>query len=282
MSITRIINPNEIKPVHVAMLGLVILALFGNCLLTSAGKPNILPDGAVDWSPDSILLALVEILDLNYSQPTPNGIAIKSLVQGVAGGVGILIAGLGIFALSRSQDVTDVSDTCINIDELAGSTEARKGISKRQLNPIYTAQVSLMLFTIWSFASILWSHAPDFSYSGSVLLATQIVWPFALAYGLNRRAATLSAYIMVLVLTMTAILVGPVSPSERNPTLRASYPIGNPLFLGSCLIPGFLLAVSSVNIGFKDIGGKKHTKGVIKIVFLPGSFGNYQLCIFLN
>ena len=82
------------------MLGLVILALFGNCLLTSAGKPNILPDGAVDWSPDSILLALVEILDLNYSQPTPNGIAIKSLVQGVAGGIGILIAGLGIFALS--------------------------------------------------------------------------------------------------------------------------------------------------------------------------------------
>ncbi len=265
MSITRIINPNEIKSAHVAMLGLVILALFGNCLLTSAGKPNILPDGAVDWSPDSILLALVEILDLNYSQPTPNGIAIKSLVQGVAGGIGILIAGLGIFALSRSQDVTDASDTCINIDELSDSSEAGKSISRRQLNPIYTAQVSLILFTIWSFVSVLWAHAPDFSYSGSVLLATQVVWPFALAYGLNRRAAVLSGYIMVLVLLMTAILAV-LYHAERNPTLRASYPIGNPLFLGSCLIPGFLLAVSAVNIGFKDYGAKKSAKGVLKVI----------------
>lgn len=245
MSLIRITDPDEIKTGHVLMLGLVILGLAGNCLLTSAGKPTVLHDGALEWREDSVLLAIVEILDLNYAQPTPNGTAIKALVHGTCAAIGLLIAGLGVYLASRSPDAVSDSDTVIDIDKVAAGTTDAGG--KKHLDPILTSQALLAMFVGWSFLSSLWSHAGDVALAGSILLAGQAAWAFALGFGLNRASGRYAGYILTAVLLVTAALAIAYH-GERNPTLRASYPIGNPTFLAACLVVGLLVA-AAIGIG---------------------------------
>jgi hypothetical protein len=45
MGLVRIIHPHELRGSHVLLLALFAVALAGVCLLTSAGKPAVLPDG---------------------------------------------------------------------------------------------------------------------------------------------------------------------------------------------------------------------------------------------
>ena len=250
---------------HVTMLGVIGLALAGNCLLTSAGKPNILPDGAVSWSPDSLLLAVVEILDLNYSQPTPLGIAVKSLVFGVAAGAAALVTAIGLISTAMSQPAVQGTDTIINVEELDSPIEESRSLARRQLNPVRTAQALMLVFVLWSFASQAWSHASEFAFTGSILLAIQCLWPLSISLALNRRTVVYSAYLIVAVLTVTAILAA-LYHNERNPTLRASYPIGNPIFLAACLIPGIILSVTTIITGGSDIMSRQLIRGCSKVI----------------
>jgi O-antigen ligase len=265
MSLIRITNPKEIRPSHVVMLGLVIVALAGNCFLTSAGKPNALPDGAVEWDPDSLLLAVVEILDLHYAHPTPNGVAIKALVHGVASGLGLIFAAIGIVSLARGKDTLSESDTVIDVERVGAGDEGKRSIATRQLDPIFTAQVLMLLFIVWSFASQFWSHAPEFAKGGAILFATQVVWAFAVAYGLNRQTAKVAGYVLLAVLTVTAGLAA-LYYDQRNPTLRVSYPIGNALFLAACLTPGVLVAVVTGVGGIQDFSAKRPGRALGKIL----------------
>ncbi|MCA9251581.1 MAG: O-antigen ligase family protein [Phycisphaerae bacterium] len=244
----RIVNPNELKPVHVVMLALVTLGLAGNCLLTSAGKPTVLQDGANAWPADSLLLAIVEILDLQYAQPTPNGIAIKSLVAGTAAGVGLIIAALGIFLRARSLDEATDDDAVIEVDDDRSAVvapEKTDGRAKKHIDPILASQVLMLLYLAWAFAGTLWSNAPGFAFGGAVTLGVNLAWAFVLAMSLSRRAAIFAGYSLFGVLVVTAGIAGWYY-LERNSTLRASYPVGNPLFLAACLIPGMLIAISCV------------------------------------
>ena len=83
MKIVRISDPDQIKPLHVAMVLLVAVTLAGSCLLTSGAHREILHDGQVEWGPDSPLRALVSVLNLQFTQTTSKGVEIKSLVFGL-------------------------------------------------------------------------------------------------------------------------------------------------------------------------------------------------------
>ncbi len=265
MGMIRITNPDELKPVHVVMILLFILAVAGNCLLTSAGKNRVLPYGAVDWNPDSPLLAIVEVLDLNYSQPTPNGVAIKALVAGTAAALGVIIAVVGLVAGARGADRAAETDTVIDLDELDAQQRSGRRAGKAHINPTYAAQGLLLALLAWSFASALWSPAPKFALGGSVLLAMQVTWAFALAYGMNRRAAVIAAHALLIVLVATAALAV-LYHDERIPGLRASYPIGNPLFLAACLLPGVILLVSLFIGSGVVVAGKRPVRGIAAVI----------------
>lgn len=269
----RIVNPNELKPVHVVMLALVALALAGNCLLTSAGKPSVLQDGANAWPPNSLLLAIVEILDLQYAQPTPNGIAIKSLIAGTAAGVAIIVAAFGLLFRVRSRDEATDEDAVIAVDSerTEGAEQSDPQVrAKKHIDPILASQVLMLLYLGWAFAATLWSNAPGFAFGGAVSLGIHLTWAFALAFCLNRRAAVISGHILMGVLVLTGGLACWYF-YERNSILRAAYPIGNALFLAACLIPGVLIAISFVLRGFAAIRNQQTARGLLTIlVFVFG------------
>lgn len=274
MALIRITNPNELRGAHIVLLAVILLALAGCCLLTSAGKPAVLPDGAVEWHPDSLLLALVEILDLQYAQPTPNGVAIKGLVHGAASGVALLIAALGLIAWARAETQHSAIDTVYEAAPAASlSSGGPQPLARRQLNPVRTAQGLWLAFLLWSFASVYWSDAPAYAHGGACLIAIQSFWAFALAFGLNRRAAVLAGHLLVAVLTATAALAIAYH-AQRNPTLRASYPVGNPIFLASCLLPGIVVALVTLVMG--AVGA---VRGAAKRGLLSASFAAAALVL---
>ena len=264
-SMIRITNPDELKPIHFVMLGLFILALAGNCWLTSAAKSDVLPDGAVEWAPDSALLAIVEVLDLNFAQPTPNGTAVKALVGGIATAVGIVVVAFGLAGRMRSTEEVDADDVVIDIDALAPERNVSTDSRRKHINPIYTAQVLMLAFLAWSLLACTWAHARDFAIPATILLIVQVAWAFVLAYGFNRRGATFAAYLLLGVLAITALL-SVLYHRERNPELRASYPIGNPIFLATCLAPGILIALLAGSGGIANLKHKRPLRGLLKIV----------------
>jgi len=264
MALIRVTDSAELRASHVLMLALVTLALAGACLLTSSAKPDFLPDGAVAWDPDSILLAIVEILNLQYAQPTPNGVDVKGLVHGVASGLGLLIAAIGLALWARAEKEVSTGDTVIDLHGDA-APDARESLTRRQLNPARTAQVMLLLHVVWSFVSQWWSGAPDYALGGAMLLAIQAAWAFALGFGLNRRAAVISCGVLLAILALTSLLAVAYH-AERNPTLRLSHPIGNPIFLASCLLPGIVMAVAVMFAACADIRSGATGRGILKIL----------------
>ncbi|GJM25289.1 MAG: hypothetical protein DHS20C16_17040 [Phycisphaerae bacterium] len=280
----RIVNPNELKPVHFVMLVLLALALAGNCLLTSAGKPRSLPDGASAWPSDSLLLAIVEILDLQYAKPTPNGVAIKSLVAGTAAGLGIMVAALGFLFRVRSQGEVAEEDAVIEVDE-SGADESDHphpdDRPKKHIDPILASQILMLLYVAWAFAATLWSNAPSFAFGGAVILGTNVLWAFSLAICLNRRAAVVSGYCMVGVLVLTAGMACWYY-SERNSVQRVGYPIGNPLFLAACLIPGVLVAIAFVVRGFVAMRSNQAARGLTTILLFALAVGVMVLAFHLT
>ncbi|HUU84174.1 MAG TPA: O-antigen ligase family protein [Phycisphaerae bacterium] len=256
MKVIRIADPDQVRPLHVVLACLVVVVLAGNCLLTSGGQREVLHDGAVDWSPNSSLRAVVELLNLGFTQTTSKGVEIKSLVFGVGSALAMmaLAVALGIRPSAGEQAPIDDAgagyspdetgeDEQLDPAELAVPGGAIGGVRhKAHISPLMAAQFMMLTFGLWSLASFLWSNAPDFALAGGILLAIQLMWAFAIGLGLNRIAARSCAYALLVVCVVTALLALWYH-DERNPTLRASYPVGNPLFLAACLIPGILIGV---------------------------------------
>ena len=88
----------KLRSDHVVMLFVIALVLAGNCLLTSADRG--MEEGAVPWSPNSLLHSLTEVLNLRYSVPTPLGVDIKTFVFGAGTAAVILIAGIGWYVVA--------------------------------------------------------------------------------------------------------------------------------------------------------------------------------------
>jgi O-antigen ligase len=263
MALIRISDVRELRASHVIMLAIALVALAGVALLTSADKTQALPDGAVAWRPDSPLLAIVEILNLQNRQPTVRGTAIKYLVHGLASGAGLMVAILGLVALGRQASTAADAETVIDIEKVAARPG---GTEKRHVDPTRTAQALLLAYLAWAFLSATWSHAPGFSVRGATLVAIQAAWAFALGFGLNRRAATWAGNALLAVLSVTAV-VAIAYHRERNPTLRASYPIGNPLLLAGVLIPALVLAAAMMVKALTDVRRGKVLRGIAMVAY---------------
>ena len=237
MKVTRIIDPDAVRPLHVVMVCLIAATLAGNCLLTSG--PFATLEGARDWQEESPLKAVVHVLNLNYAQTTARGVAIKWLVFGVGAGLAAMVCGIAAAVPPRPGDEASEQDTVIRAP---GDAPPAVALTKRQIPPLGAAKTLMAAYVLWSFCSALWSSAPGLALGGSTLLAMGVVWSLALARGLNRPAAVTGGFVLIAVLGLTAVLALAYY-DERNPMLRASYPVGNPLFLAACLIPGVLLSV---------------------------------------
>ncbi len=226
--------PEELTPLNVVMIFVVIATCFAVCFLNSP-PPERTPDGAVPWADGSVLKALTDALAFDFSIPTPLGVGVKNLVFGIACGVGAIIVSLGLFAASRSRerDFTLVEDQ-----------PAEQPVShlKKQIDAFQGAQVLLVLLLAMSFLSSLWSPMAELAIGGSTLLLGQCLWVFAIRHGLNGRACRAAASGVAVVLTLTAALAV-VYYYERNRTMRVGYPIGNPLFFAACLMPAVLICV---------------------------------------
>lgn len=265
MSIIRIRDPDEIRPVHVVMLAVVVLGVAANCWLTSASQPAFLPDGAREWREDSLLLAVVELFNLNYSQPTPLGVAIKTLATMTAAGIGVLIAGISILSRSRDENQIDATDTVIDIRSAADRETADGAPIKKHINPVHAAQLLLGAAVVWAAASVLWSPSPDFALNESILFAAQVSWAFALYVTLNRKMARYAMHILIVILALTGLLAA-LYHGERNPVVRASYPLGNPIVLATFMGAGLMLAIAMIPAGAAAIMKKRGAFGVAVIV----------------
>ncbi|NOT02341.1 MAG: O-antigen ligase family protein, partial [Phycisphaerales bacterium] len=265
MNVVRVVNADAVKPLHVVLVCLLGATLVGNCLLTSGPMATI--EGAKDWSEESVLRAIVHVLNLSYTQTTPLGVEIKTLAFGMGIAAAAIAAGVALIVRPPASDEVDPTDEIINAEGSAGTTTHRLGMAKRQLRPVPTAQAMLLLYLAWSFGSVMWSDAPELAVGGSMWLAMGVVWALVLGRGLGRSAAQAGALVLVGVCAVTGV-VAIAYFGERNPVRRASYPIGNPLFLAACLLPGLILAVTqlayvlrTLSGGAGPVGGSRAARG---------------------
>jgi tetratricopeptide (TPR) repeat protein/O-antigen ligase len=239
MSVIRIRDPQSLRPSHVVLLAIVLLTLAGGAIVLSAPESTALVDGAREWHEGSILRAVVQLVCLNYSFPTIYPDAVKMFVLGLGAGLGIIVLGLAVWIGSRAGDEVAPEAEIVVADGGDGSTAA--GATKTHIAPLWAAQMLTGLFLVWSFASSRWSLASDLALMASVLLVIQYAWSFVLGYGLSPAAARIATRMLIGVAAVSAMLAVWYY-YERNPTLRAKFPSGNPLFLAAALLPGILLA----------------------------------------
>ena len=106
MAVIRVVDPDAVRPVHAVMLCLLAVTLAGSCLLTSGPQATL--EGAKDWQEESPLRAIVHVLNLNYTQTTAQGVAVKSLVLGLGAALAALVCGAGAVVRSRGGDEVTV------------------------------------------------------------------------------------------------------------------------------------------------------------------------------
>ena len=243
MTVFRIRESDPIRPFQVALICLVAVVMAGGMLLLSAARPTAPVDGAIEWHEGSWLHAVVEFLCLNYQVATFYAGDIKNYILGVGTGLALLALCLAIMLRPRT------SDECINEGDTHLANGDFNGVSggrvaeKAHMAPLVAAQTLVLLYVLWSFASSRWSRASELAIGGSILLAVQFLWAFVLGAGLKTRSAAVAARAMFVVLAITAV-TAVWYHHGRNPTLRADFPVGNPVFLATCLIPVILLGVA--------------------------------------
>ena len=240
MSITRILKTDEIRPREVVFVILVCAVVAGSCLLTSGPTTSFLSDGAVDWGANSWLRSVVGVLDLNYSQTTAQGIAVKSFVFGMGAALALVLLGGSLLIRSPSGEELTADDHVVT-ESAKDAIAVPKTLARAQIDPRLGAQVLAGMLLVYSAIGTQWAQSPELALGGTLLLATGLAWAFALGSGLKPRSASVCGSGIVVALAITA-LMAIWYHHERNPTLRASYPVGNPLFLAACLLPGLLLA----------------------------------------
>lgn len=221
---------------------LIVLAvtLAAAMLLISAGRG--VEEGHRPWQPGSTLHFVTRLLNFDYAYPTPKGVTVKRLAGG-AGAAAALIIAAAMWCRRHSPRTAWLSPFAEPSAETAPRADTKPWHTA--LSAVDAAQFAMLAFVAWSFASAMWSAWRDVALGESALVGMGVVWAVCLGRGLSRRAATVGAAILTAVLSVTAIIALWYF-FERNPHQRLKFPIGNPLFLGACLVPGVLLAMHFV------------------------------------
>jgi len=219
---------------------IVTVALAGTCFLISAERG--VEFGQRAWKPGSALRVITELMSLQHEYPTRRGIEIKQLVQGLAAPAVLMVAVAGWYVRTRREPDEAIADPSQGAEASSPRSGQRVGV--------ITAQVLLVLFALWMAASALWSPWPAASVGESARQAMLVIYAVALGCALSRRAARAACVALVVVFAATAI-IGIWYYYERNPGQRLKFPIGNPIFLAACLIPGITLAAAGVFAGLR-------------------------------
>jgi O-antigen ligase len=216
-----------------AMVVLVILAVAGTCFLISA--PEGVEAGHRPWGPRSVLHPITEMMTLFRQFPTRRGVEVKWLVQGVAAAAAVVVLAVGWWARREEEDAPAVPPRA------AEPRERRELLA--EMDPPTAAQIAWVLFGLWMLASASWAVWPAAAAGEGLRQIMLIAWAICLGRGLTRNGARNAAAGMMVVLIATAAL-GIWYHIERNPQERLKFPIGNPIFLAACLLPGITLAGS--------------------------------------
>jgi len=215
-------------------LGITIAAC---CWLISAG-PGV-EDGSQPWQPGSMLRVLTTLMALDFEYPTPRGTEVKWLIQGLGAAAALLVGVAAWFASTRRND--EETGELLQQSELDGSqADSHNG---PRLEPAGMAQLAFLAFAAWAMISSKWAPWPELAIGEGLRQLIVIVWAIAIGRTLTRRGAKSAALTLAGILAITAV-VGIWYRIERNPVQRLKFPIGNPLFLASCLLPGITLAFS--------------------------------------
>ena len=216
------------------VVGLTVAAAL---LLVSAGMGT--EEGHRPWQPGSVLQFVTRLLNFDYAYPTPRGASVKRLAAALGAGAALVIAAL--MWCRRHSPRSDAAP------ETAPAANAETPAPKRKrwhetLSPAEAAQLAMLALVAWAFASTAWSAWPEVSTGGSILLAIGVLWAVCLGRTFSRRAATTAALLLLGVLVVTAS-IGIWYYYERNPFQRLKFPVGNPLPMAACLLPGVFIAL---------------------------------------
>jgi hypothetical protein len=217
------------RPLHpreVVLLVIATMTLVGVCFVGSS-PPDRIPDGSRTWTDGSLLHSITSFLALNFSIPTPNGVAAKELIAAIGASLAVICAGFAAFLAAQARRSGSVW-----VDDETLASEGSRG----DIQP-HSAAVWMCVATVGlSFLSAWWSTAPDYAIGGSILLLGHVAWAVSLRYGLGAAGARAVLWSFLIVLAVCAAFAIWYF-FERNPHLRAGYPVGNPLFLAACLLP---------------------------------------------
>ncbi len=215
------------------LLWIMGIAIAAVCLLISAGG-TISEAGSRPWKPTSLLHPVTEVMSLFHVYPTPDGTEVKWLAQGLAAAA--ILAAVTLLWYGRAKELEDQGFP-------AG--EAPGGIARLRgaLTAETSAQIALALFSGWAVLSMLWAPWREAALGEGIRQLLLAAWAIALGRSLSRPAVRRACALFAILLAVTAVL-GIWYRIERNPQERLKFPIGNPLFLAACLIPGIMLGVS--------------------------------------
>jgi len=221
------------------LLGVLTVTLAACCWLISAG-PGV-EEGHQPWRTGSVLRVLTNLMALDFQYPTSRGTEIKWLIQGLGAAAALLVGAAAWYANTR-QDAEETDELSPLPGAGQGDSGSRRGPS---LTPAGVAQLALVVFAAWAMLSARWAPWPEVAFGEGVRQLIMTIWAIALGQTLSRRGARKAAAALAAVLAITAVL-GIWYRLERNPYQRLKFPIGNPIFLAACLLPGITLSVSGL------------------------------------
>jgi O-antigen ligase len=266
MNVIRLHDPRLLRPLHVVMIALLTAAVAGASLLLSAAESPAPVDGAIEWSEESPLRAVVQLLCLNYRFPTTYAGEVKNFILAVCAALAVIV--LAAAVVFRGQ--ADQDEVQAGSPGGASSGEGSIPLHRLHVAPLAAAQVLAGLYLAWSLVSSRWSPAPELSVGECLLLILFFFWSFGLAHGLSPRAAAMASRAVVAIGVVMA-LAALWYYYGRNPTLRAKFPVGNPTLLATCLIPPMVLAVAQGWCAAQHLaGGNVYRPALTAIALLGG------------
>ncbi len=218
------------------MVWIVILVIAGCCWLISGQQGA--EAGHVPWRAGSVLRTVTTLMALNFEYPTRSGAEVKWLIQGLGAAAAMLVAAAAWYVRRRPRgSEEDAEGSSAHQPALQSDTVP----GHRSVLPAWEiAQFALLALTGWMAMSALWSPWSEASLGEAVRQFIFTVWAIALGRTLLARGVRQASVGLVAVLALTAA-VGIWYYFERNPAQRLKFPIGNPIFMASCLIPGVVV-----------------------------------------
>jgi len=225
------------------MVVLVAATVAGCCLLLSAGEG--VEEGHQAWARGSLLRVLTRLMALDFQYPTRQGVEIKWLVQYLGTAAAIVASAAAWRARLRQRE-----EWLLEVDKRATVSAATRdgSVTRRSFLPLSAAvlaQTAFIGLALFAMLSALWAPWPQAAFGEGVRHLIAVSWAVALGYGLDRRGALRATLAMVVVLVISAA-IGIWYHIERNPYQRLKFPIGNPIFMAACLLPGITLACAGL------------------------------------